>query len=164
MPLPNVQCFWSERWEAIETRLSGLQALLRNSGVATLPGGDFDAWDLSVRSGLFGEIRLVTMVEEHAHGRQLCRFWVWPKPPLAALLILVALSALSWLAILGKAWVAGVSLGVAAGMLGVFIYADCALATSQWRDVFDQYLRLHPETKPIKVPSGRSMWRWRRPM
>jgi GT2 family glycosyltransferase len=150
MPLPRVQCFWSERWEAIEARLSALQALLKDAGVATVPGGDFDAWDLSIRGGLFGEIRMVAMVEEHARGRQLCRFRVWPRPPVAALLVLLALSTLARLAALDKAWVASVSLSVAAGMLGIFVYADCALATSRWHDAFDRYLRLHPETKPMK--------------
>lgn len=140
-PLPSVLCLWSERWDAIESRLSQLAADLKESGAVVIPGGDFDAWDFSIRGGLFGGIRMVAMVEEHGNGRQLCRFRTWPKPPTAALAVLLALVIFAGLAGLDHAWVAGASLGLTAGALGLLIYADCAIAMSYWRDAVDIYLR-----------------------
>jgi GT2 family glycosyltransferase len=140
-PLPSVHCIWSERWDAVESRLSQLAAILKESGAEILPGGDFDSWDFSIRGGLFGTIRIVAVVEEHGNGRQLCRFRTWPKPPAVALAVLLALVCLAGLAGRDHAWVAGASLGLTAGALGLLMYADCALAMNRWRTAVDSYLR-----------------------
>jgi hypothetical protein len=55
--------------------------------------------------------------------------------------VLFALITLTGFAALDHAWFAGASLGLVASALGLFIYADCALAMSQWRDAVDSYLR-----------------------
>jgi O-antigen biosynthesis protein len=141
VPRSSVYCLWSERWDAIESRLAQLDAILRKSGAAVLPGGDFDSWDFSIQGGLFGTIRVVAMVEEHGDGRQLCRFRAWPKPPAAALMVLFALVTLAGLAGLDHAWVASASLGLTAGALGLLIFADCAIAMRYLRDAMDKYLR-----------------------
>ena len=85
VPLPTIHSIWSEQWVAIESRLSQLDAILKESGAATVLGGNFDRWDFSIHGGLFGTIRVVAMVEEHGNGRQLFRLRAWPKPPAAAL-------------------------------------------------------------------------------
>jgi hypothetical protein len=139
-PLPTVHSLWSERWDPIETRLSELVAILKDSHAAVMFGGDFDRWDIAIRGGFFGEVRAIAMVEEHEEGRQLCRFRTWPKPPTAALAAVIALAGLAGLAGLDHAWVACASLSVAAGALGLLIYADCAIAMSRWRDAVDRYL------------------------
>jgi GT2 family glycosyltransferase len=141
VPLPTIYSIWSEQGAAIESRLSQLDAILKESGAATVLGGNFDRWDFSIHGGLFGTIRVVAMVEEHGNGRQLFRLRAWPKPPAAALVVFFALFALAWLAGLDHAWVASASLGLAAGALGLLIYADCAIAMSYWRDAVDHYLR-----------------------
>jgi O-antigen biosynthesis protein len=141
IPLPTVHSIWSERWVPIESRLSQLNTILKESGAAIVLGGDFDRWDFTIHGGLFGAIRVVAMVEEHGNGRQLLRFRAWPKPPAAALAVFFALVTLAGLAELDHAWVAGASLGLTAGGLGALIYADCAIAMSHWRDAVDQYLR-----------------------
>jgi hypothetical protein len=141
VPLPTAHSIWSERWVAIESRLSQLNALLKEVGAATVLGGDFDPWDFSIHGGLFGTIRVVAMVEEHGNGRQLFRFRAWPKPPVAALGVLLALVALAAFAGLDHAWVAAALLGLTTGAFSGLIYADCAIAMSYWRDALDQYLR-----------------------
>jgi GT2 family glycosyltransferase len=141
LPLPTVRSVWSERWDAIEARLGQLGAILEESGAVVITGGDFDSWDFSIRGGLFGTIRVLAMIEEHGGGRQLCRFRAWPKPPAAALAVLLALVILAGLAGLDRAWVAGAALGLTAGALALLIYADCAIAMSHWREALDQYLR-----------------------
>jgi GT2 family glycosyltransferase len=141
VPRSRIYCLWSERWDAIESRLSQLNAILKKSGAPVLPGGDFDSWDFSIQGGLFGTIRVLAMVEEHGDGRQLCRFQAWPKPPAAALMVLFALVILAGLAGLDHAWVASASLGLTAGALGLLIFADCAIAMGYVRDAMDKYLR-----------------------
>jgi GT2 family glycosyltransferase len=141
VPRSSVDCLWSERWDAIESRLSQLDAILKKSGAAVIPGGCFDSWDFSIQGGLFGTIHVLAMVEEHGDGRQLCRFRAWPKPPAAALTVFFALVTLAGLAGLDHAWVASASLGLTAGALGLLISADCAIAMSYWREAMDKYLR-----------------------
>jgi hypothetical protein len=80
------------------------------------------------------------MVEEHGKGQQLYRFRAWPKAPPAALAILFALITLAGFAIVHHAAVAGAVLLLMGGALGFLIYADCALAMSQWRNAIDAYV------------------------
>jgi hypothetical protein len=79
------------------------------------------------------------MVEEHGNGQQLCRFRSWPKAPAAALAVLLILVTLAAFAVLDRAWVACVSLGLMAAVLGFLIYADCAIAMHHWRSALAQY-------------------------
>jgi GT2 family glycosyltransferase len=141
VPLPTVHSIWSEHWEPIESRLSQMNAILKGSRASVVVGGDFDPWDFSIHGGLFGAIRVIAMVEEHGTGRQLIRFRAWPKPPAAALATLFALAAVAGLAVLDHAWIAGASLGLTAGGLGILIYSDCVISMSYWRNSLDQYLR-----------------------
>jgi len=141
MPLPDVHSLWSEEWEALESRLSRLKTILERSGAVPLTGGAFDSWDLSIRGGLFGTVRVVAMVEDHGNARQLYRFRSWPKAPATAIAVLLALATLAGLAVLDHAWVAGVSLGLTACALAFLIYADCAIATRRWREAVAEYLR-----------------------
>jgi hypothetical protein len=141
LPRSTVTSIWCTSWESVESRLTQLNLSLRRSNTAAITGGDFDAWDLSIPGGMFGMIRVLTMVEEHEKGQQLCRFWARPNVPLPALLILLVLATLGGWAILDHAFVAGVVLLLVGGALGFLIYSDCALAMSRWRDTLNQYLR-----------------------
>jgi len=142
-PLPTVDSIWSEQWVAIESRLSQLDTILKGAGATIVLGGNFDRWDFSVHGGLFGSIRIAAMVEEHGKGRQLLRFRVWPKPPTAAVAAPLAFVTLAGLAGLDHAWVASVSLGLTASVLGSLIYADCAIAMRRWREALYQYSHLN---------------------
>jgi hypothetical protein len=65
---------------------------LRAQGAAIRSGGDWDRWDVEVRGGLLGVVRLRLAVEEHGGGRQVVRIRSWPhvRRGAAALLGLVA--------------------------------------------------------------------------
>jgi hypothetical protein len=140
LPLPTVHSIWSDHWATIESRLSQLNAIVKESKAAITVGGDFDPWDFTIHGGMLGSIRVVAMVEEHGNGRQLLRFRAWPKPPAAAFAVLFALATLAGLAGLDHAWIAAGSIGLTAAGLGILIYADCAIAMSYWRTAVDQYL------------------------
>jgi O-antigen biosynthesis protein len=156
LPLPVVKSIWSEQWLAIESRLSQLAAILKQSGAAVVVGSDFDPWDFTIHGGLFGGIRTKAMVEEHGNGRQLFRFGAWPKPPAPALAVLFALVILGGLAALDHAWVASASLGLTASALAVLIYADCAIAMSYWRDAVDQYVRRERSLTVVAKPAAQA--------
>jgi len=143
-PLPIIRSFWSERWQSIESRLSEIKTILEQSGAVVVTGGDFDSWDIAVRGGLFGSIRVRAMVEEHGDGRQLYRFRSWPTFPAAGLVVLLAFLTLAILAALDRAWVAGISLGLAAGVIALLIYTDCTLAMRDWWDAVDGHVRRSP--------------------
>jgi GT2 family glycosyltransferase len=140
VPLPTTISLWSERWEAVESRLSKLALILRDNGTPPLHGGEFDRWDLAVHGGLFGAVRGRAMVEEHGSGRQLCRFRLWPKLPLAATALLLVLTSLTGLALLDHAWVAGTSLGLISAALGCCMSAECDIAMTAWHRALKEYV------------------------
>jgi GT2 family glycosyltransferase len=80
-PRSRTLAIWSERWQSSWTRLQCLEARLQRYGVVVLRGGPFDRWDLEVRTGMFGGIRLLTMIEEHGTGKQVFRVRIWPHSP-----------------------------------------------------------------------------------
>jgi hypothetical protein len=141
LPRSTVTSIWSSSWEPIESRLSQLNLILRESGIQVVTGSDFDSWDLSIPGGMFGTVRVLAMLEEHANGQQLCRFRAWPKAPLAAVVMLFALTAVAGCAIADHAAVAGSALLFIGGTLGFLIHSDCAFAMDHWRDAVDCYLR-----------------------
>jgi hypothetical protein len=142
IPRTTITSLWTVRWEPIHSRLSEVESILKKSGATVVAGGDFDSWDLSIRGGLFGAIRVVAMIEEHERGQQLCRFRAWPKVPAGIVTMLPAFVMVTLLAVLDGAVVAGSMISLTAGILGLLICADCAFAMSHWRDAIDSYLRL----------------------
>lgn len=111
--LPRRSETWSEAWQAREVWLAALERELRDAQAITRQGGDFDDWDLDVRGGLFGGVRVASMLEEHGRGRQLLRLAVRPRfaPPAAVVptVALLALLATADGAMLAAGLLAGVS-------------------------------------------------------
>jgi glycosyltransferase involved in cell wall biosynthesis len=148
-PLPITISLWSERWEPMESRLAHLASILNEFGTPAIPGGDFDSWDIAVRGGPFGTVRVVAMVEEHGSGKQLCRFRSWPRPCPVALAIFLAVFAGAALAMVDHAAIAGASLLVMAGILGFSVYADCAAAMACWRKASNAYVHRNDNIVPL---------------
>ena len=69
---------WCEQWAASEDRLAEIERLLQQGGANVARGGDFDDWDFAVKGGLFGSVRVRTMIEEHAAGKQMFRLGASP--------------------------------------------------------------------------------------
>src|SRR5262249_19435665 len=78
-PWPQTQIIWSERWRSPEQWLTSLEADLIAARARVIRGGDYDRWDLEVANGMFGTIRLITVIEEHGAGRQLLRLRISPR-------------------------------------------------------------------------------------
>lgn len=98
---------WNERWRDVETILGTLERMLQAHRAVVIRGGDFDSWDLDVRAGALGRVRLLLGIEEHGAGRQMLLFRYWPACPSAVV----------------GAGVAAVLLGTVAATSGSFVIA-----------------------------------------
>ncbi len=120
---------WRERWESAESSLHSLELEVRRTGAFSISGGDFDRWDLEIRVGTTGSVRVQMVIEEHSGQKQYVRYRSWPvaskrRLALAALLGIMAL----WPLFSGVWLVAAVIGGVA--LLPLFVaFLDCASAT-----------------------------------
>jgi O-antigen biosynthesis protein len=110
-PVPRTATLWSESWQDPSDRLRLIEAALRADGAPTVRGGDYDGWDLEVQAGLLGGARTVMTTEEHGGGRQLVRFYFWPRCSPGALGIILLLMALTAWAASDHAWAALIALG-----------------------------------------------------
>jgi hypothetical protein len=77
-PRPTAFAIWSERWQSPTHWLGQVESALGRSRCRVRRGGDWDRWDLEVRTGLFGRVRTLMAVEEHGSGRQYLRFRLVP--------------------------------------------------------------------------------------
>src|SRR5439155_7710260 len=71
---PATMRMWRDKREPAEATLSRLEHKSQAIGLLVRSGGDFDSWDLEIRQGIFGGVRMLLAVEEHAPGKQLLRF------------------------------------------------------------------------------------------
>ena len=130
LPRPRTMSIWGENWKAPEERLRSLEAAFRAYGLAIHRGGSFDRWDLEVRRGIVGAVRLRMVNEEHGAGKQLLRFRIWPLCSPSGLMLTLLFVALSLWAALDHAWAASIILGGVTVLLVVHQLRQCATATA----------------------------------
>ncbi len=130
LPWPRTSALWTEHWQAADKRLESIEAALRTDGAAVVRGGDYDRWDLEVKSGTLGAVRILMAVEEHGLGRQLTRFRSWPRVSAGGLLLSLTFAALASGAAFDQAWVAAAPLGLVVVMLALRALQECAAATA----------------------------------
>jgi GT2 family glycosyltransferase len=123
---------WSEAWQPPEKRLQALEEKLCAQGAVVYHGGDFDRWDLEVRGGLFGSLRLLAVIEEHGSGKQLARFRSWPKVAVPALVMTFLFVLLCVVAAFDGARTASAIFGLVAALLALGALRDCAAATASY--------------------------------
>ena len=166
--LPRARTFniWSERWQSAQERLATVEALLRQRPLPVRRGGEFDAWDLEVRGGLFACVRTRLGLEEYPRGRQYLRFRVWPCLAVASCLVAVS-SGLAVAAALEGASSAALVLASLAALLLLRSLGDYGAAVSCLRDVFEHYgeqsRRETAGDEPREAPSSNAPERVRRP-
>jgi GT2 family glycosyltransferase len=130
LPRPQVISIWTEYWQAPEKRLQLLETSLREDGTAVFRGGDFDRWDLTVKGGMLGAMRILMAVEEHGLGQQMVRFRVWPRYSSGGLALTVLCGALAAGAALDGAWVAFALLGFVTAALALRALQECGAAAA----------------------------------
>ncbi|HYM70251.1 MAG TPA: glycosyltransferase [bacterium] len=137
-PWPRLSTIWSERWKTAATWLETVEHELQEEGAVVLRGGDFDEWDLEVRGGALGGMRLRLAIEEHGAGRQRVLLRSWPRFSVWGLLGAAGAGALAAGAAGADAWGAAIVLGAAALWLSLRVAQDTASATAAFLRVVTQ--------------------------
>jgi hypothetical protein len=130
LPRPRRTAIWSERWRSAKQWLGSIEEELFDKGAVVARGGDSDRWDLEVRGGLFGGVRMHMAIEEHGGGKQLVRLRSWPRIAPAALGLTVVFALLAAWAAIDQAWLASAILGVVGMLLGILMFGNCVAATA----------------------------------
>jgi GT2 family glycosyltransferase len=126
---------WCEHWDAGEQRLHAVERSLRHGGALPRRGGEFDRWDLEVPGGLLASVRLRITIEEHGEGKQLVRFYAWPRYNWFISMVITVLAVLAGLAALDAAWLAALLLAAAALTLAGRGVYESGSASAAVRDV-----------------------------
>lgn len=121
---------WSEQWESLEDRLLRLELHLRMKNAVVQRGGDFDRWDLQVRNGTLGAVRIHLVIEEHGGGRQLPKCRIWPKVSANQVLILLFFAGFAAGAGFDHAWSVAAIVGLFTVGNCFLMVRDCATATA----------------------------------
>jgi glycosyltransferase involved in cell wall biosynthesis len=130
VPLPRKMTTWSERWKSPEEWLQHVETLVLKTGTRVIRGGDFDKWDITVRGGLLGSARLLSVVEEHGSGKQLIRWRIWPVLSYAAVLPMLLFATVALFAAWDGGLVASVVLFAMALSFIVRSLLECGKATA----------------------------------
>ena len=146
-PRSDTWTLWTQRRQEPHVWLGALEARLRRQGHVVTRGGDWDPWDLHVRTGMLGAVRLVLMHEEHGRGRQLVRLRLEPRATIASW-ITGGLLTLTVLAGVAGAGIAAIVLAGLAALVAVRGLADCGMATAAVRDIFEHTARVELRAKP----------------
>jgi GT2 family glycosyltransferase len=138
-PWPRVRTTWCEHWQSAEARLASVEAALHRQGIAVTRGGDFDQWDLQLRAGFFGLVRILMATEEHGGGRQLVRFHSWPRCSLHGIVLAIGLALLTSASAMDGAWLASAILGAMTLLLAFRMLGDYVAATGWCLCALEQY-------------------------
>ncbi|GJL55958.1 MAG: hypothetical protein NPIRA02_30900 [Nitrospirales bacterium] len=109
MLLPSTHTFtaWSEQWQAPTDRLETIERTIHGKRMTADRGGNFDRWDLHVKSGVLGGSLVRMVSEEHGQGKQLIRCRTWPTFSKGAITCVAILGILGAWALIDQAWVLG---------------------------------------------------------
>ena len=130
MPWPRAWAFWTPSWEEPERRLRSIESALLRRGITPRRGGDYDRWDLQVRGGSFGVVRLLMAVEDQGAGAQHVRVRSWPRCSRGVAGLALLFAWLATMAVVDGAWAASAALASISGFLIVRTVVDCGVATA----------------------------------
>ena len=123
-------------------------------------GGHYDQWDLQVFGGFFSSARGLLTIEEHGGGKQLLRFRIWAKYPLASIVLTIALGVLSGVAAADSSYVASLILGFSSFLLTVTCSADKARAMYELSNAFSQLGETYQLADPSPEESSKQLETW----
>jgi GT2 family glycosyltransferase len=110
--LPRAYSALCTSWEAGERILRDVEEEFREKCSFVLVGGSYAPWDIEIRGGVFGGIRLLMAIEDLGPERQLVRVRSWPTFPGQAVALMCFPSALAVGAAFDRAWLACALLGI----------------------------------------------------
>src|SRR5208337_4708404 len=128
---------WSQEWRSSIAWLESLETGVKTLRTAVLRGGDYDGWDLELRGGLLGSVRVLMAVEEHGGGNQFIRLKGWPRCTPAGIFMTLFFAALGAASAAGHAWFACGVLNAIAIALMTRVLIECSFAMSTLSEVLD---------------------------
>jgi GT2 family glycosyltransferase len=129
LPWPRTVEVWSEKWRDPSAWVEGLQDGLAAAGGFVRSGGPFDRWDLDLRAGALGGVKIRTAVEEHGDGKQLLRVRIWPRTTAPGRLVALFLALLVLIAVYQHRPSLAIAIGVALSIVVIFGLEGMATAT-----------------------------------
>jgi O-antigen biosynthesis protein len=159
-PWPQTLALWCPRGRSASEHLADISHALRDAGAVVRPGGNFDHWDLEVRFGVLGAVRVLMATEEHGAGQQLLRFRIQPWVPPAWLTLVVVGLVTSAGAAASQAWLAAVSLSVGAGLVLTRVLIDSGQAVDAVRHVLDRTDVVAPAQDRIEAREQEQIATW----
>jgi GT2 family glycosyltransferase len=152
LPWPMSMSIWSERWRSHTEWLGSLETALRKAGACVLRGGDFDRWDLEVRDGVLGALRILTVVEEHGSGKQLVRARLYPRCSTATCIAAISLFMISATTAWSHVWSVSATSGILGGAVVWRSLRDTGTAMAAARNSIGMLgLRVKERTTVIKT-------------
>jgi GT2 family glycosyltransferase len=116
------RALWSETWHAPSTWVEALEHWLTRDRIPVLRPGPFEGWDLEVRGGPVGRVRVLTATEEHGQGKQLVRVRLSPRVRALPTLLLAVLAGSTTIPSPGEPW-----LPSALFLLGAVLFLGLAM-------------------------------------
>ena len=125
LPRPRSWALWTQQWRAAEERLAAIETALKSARARVRRGGAFDNWDLEVKGGLFGGVRLLMSVEDHGAGTQFVRVRSWPLCRSVGPMFIFLLASLTVMSAVDQAWIVCAVLGGLTGVLTIRTLLEC---------------------------------------
>jgi len=125
LPLPCKTAVFTRTWIEHQRRLELLEESLASMKTTTRRGGPFDAWDIEVRGGMFGSMRMLMAIEDQGSGTQYIRVLCQPIFSIIGVALMILFSGLALLALQDGAMKAAIVLGSFAVLIGIRMIIDC---------------------------------------
>ena len=103
VPVTEKLNVWCNNWIAPEVRLENIESNLRSENACIERGGIYDRWDLLVKGGSLGSVKILMAAEDHEGGKQFLRFRFVPKFSLTAIFLLSFQAVLLTIALINNA-------------------------------------------------------------
>ena len=88
LPLTRNNCVWCNNWISPDKRLERIETDLKTENVCIERGNNYDRWDLLIKGGSLGFVKLLMASEDHNGGKQYLRFRFIPGVSLTAICLI----------------------------------------------------------------------------
>ena len=141
---------WSEKWRPVEDWLTDIEQELKSLKARVRRGGEFDNWDLQVKSGFLVKCQGLLAIEEHGGGKQFLKFRCGSRFSTPALVMIASLIGAAGWAALENSWVLSVICGSLFFITGSFLLVAKARCMNNLYVAFTK-LNIFQEPEPVTI-------------
>ncbi len=124
VPIAQKVNVWCNNWVSPEERLEHIESTLKSENACVERGGIYCRWDLLIKGGSLGSIKLFMAAEDHNEGRQFLRFRFTPRLSLTALFLLFFVTTLLATALVYESFIPAIIFGIVFFLLSLRILED----------------------------------------